>query len=329
MYKSITKYLNAFSVTGRENHLAQLIESDMRPFCDDIKIDAMGNLICYKKGKDSSKRLMIASHMDEIGLVVTYIETNGYIRVSNVGGINTLATYAHAVVFENGTKGVVILPPNVKEDQKATDLLIDIGASNRKEASRKVKVGDVCAVTQCITKLGKNRLSAKALDDRICCCINYEVAAKNITPAYDTYYVFTVQEEVGCRGSKAASFDIKPDYAIALDVTPCGDVPGSTVLPVGLGLGAAIKVKDNSVICSAMLNDRLVSLANQAKIKWQYEVLTAGGTDTSSMQLSGSGAYASCISLPTRYVHTPVETIDLADFDACVDLLTAFIVEGI
>ncbi len=329
MQKSISRYISAFSVTGREHALAEIIAADMQPVCDEIHTDAMGNLICFKKGKDHSKKLMIASHMDEIGLVVTFIEKNGFIRVANVGGINAIASSAHKVVFENGTKGVVVMQPNVKENQKATDLLVDIGASNYAEAARKVKVGDVCAIMQAIQRLGTHRVAAKALDDRICCAISYEAALKAETPAYDTYYVFTVQEEVGCRGSKAAANTIEPDYAIALDVTPCGDVPGSPTLPVTLGGGAAVKVKDASVVCSHMLNERLVSLAKEHGTKWQYEVLTAGGTDTSSMQIAGDGCHATCISLPTRYVHTPVETFDLRDFDACVELLCAFITEGI
>lgn len=328
MKKSINRYISAFSVTGREHRLADIIASDMRSVCDDLHTDAMGNLICFKKGKDHSKKLMIASHMDEIGFVVTYIEKNGFIRVANVGGINAVASSAHRVMFENGTKGVIVIAPNVKENQKATDMLVDIGASSGAEASRKVKVGDVCAVMQSIQKLGTHRVAAKALDDRICCAVSYEAALQTATPAYDTYYVFTVQEEVGCRGSKAAANAIQPDIAIALDVTPCGDVPGSPTLPVVLGGGAVVKVKDSSVVCSRLLNDRLVALAKEHGIKWQYEVLTAGGTDTSSMQIAGDGCHATCISLPTRYVHTPVETFDLRDFDACVDLLKAFITEG-
>lgn len=328
MYSSIKRYLNAFSVSGREYKLAEMIQNDMAPYCDESHIDAMGNLICFRKGRDQSKKLMIASHMDEIGFVVTYIEESGLIRVAKVGGINAVASSYQHVKFENGTIGIVAFEDGVKDDFDVKKMVVDIGAKTRAEAQRKVVVGDVCAVAPSLQKLMGSRITAKAFDDRICCAVNFEAAARASTPAYDTYYVFTVQEEVGCRGSRAAACSVLPDIAIALDITPTFDLPGSQNLPVKLGGGAAIKVKDASVICSDKLNERLRQLADTNKIKWQHEILVAGGTDTSSMQTAGAGSMASCISVPTRYTHTPVEMIDLKDFDACTELLVKFIEEG-
>ncbi|MBP5755241.1 MAG: M28 family peptidase, partial [Clostridia bacterium] len=204
MYNTIKKYISCFSVTGSEKYLADVIAEDMAPYADSITTDPMGNLICFKKGKDSSKRMMFAAHMDEIGFVVTYIEKNGYIRVSNVGGINAVASSSHEVEFINGTKGVLIFESGTSE-YNVKKLYVDIGAKDRKDAEKKVHVGDYLALTQNIVRLGNRRIAGKAMDDRLGCAVIAEAAKLIKTPAYDTYFVFTTQEEVGLRGSKAAA----------------------------------------------------------------------------------------------------------------------------
>jgi endoglucanase len=206
-------------------------------------------------------------------------------------------------------------------------LFVDIGAKSKREAERKVKIGDVCAVAPSFKKLAGGKYAAKAFDDA---GLRGSVdAARNAKKtAFDTYYVFTVQEEVGLRGSKPSAFAVMPDYAVAVDVTTA-DAPGEKGVAVTLGGGAAIKIKDSSVICSKVMVDRLTALAEGSKIKHQYEILTAGGTDTASMQLAGAGSAAGCISIPTRYIHSPVEVVDMADVKACSELLTALIEEGV
>lgn len=330
MYNLMKKFTSAFSVTGEEGDLRNIIKDEIAPYADSISVDPMGNLIVLKKGKSSDKKLMIAAHMDEIGFVVTYIEDSGIIRVSNVGGIRLLASSFHTIRFKNGTAGIIGIDAETKpQDIKMNKLFIDIGAKTKKDAEKKIKIGDICAVTPVFQKLLNGRYAAKALDDRIGCAIAIDAAKNAKKIAFDTYYVFTVQEEVGCRGSKPAAFSIMPDYAVALDVTTAGDAPGVKNQPVKLGGGAAIKIKDNSVICSRIIVDRLTELAESNKIKYQYEILTAGGTDTSSMQIAGAGCAAGCISIPTRYIHSPVETIDMADVKSCSTLLTALIESGI
>ncbi len=322
------KFTGAFSVTGLEKPLAEIIRAELAPVADEIISDPMGNLLVLKKGKDSSKKLMIASHMDEIGFVVTNIEESGFIHVSNVGGINAVASSFQRVRFANGVYGVIVAESGVKpEDLKANKLVIDIGASDRKSAEKKVGVGDVCAVVPMLQKLGGTRYAAKAFDDRIGCVVSAYAALQCGKPAYDTWFVFTVQEEVGCRGSKPAAFRVAPDYAIALDVT-AADECGNKNDVTKLGKGAAIKIKDSSVLCSKLIVDRLTDLAKEKKIPYQYEVLPYGGTDTSSMQMAGIGCAAGCISIPTRYIHSPVETLDMKDLKACADLLIAFIENG-
>ena len=328
MHNLIKKYTAAFSVTGREKYLADIIEKDLAPYADCISRDAMGNLIVYKKGINSEKRLMIAAHMDEIGFIVTHIDDNGFIRVSNVGGISPLYSSYHNIIFENGTKGVIVTDVS-KSEVKLSDLVIDIGAKDKKEASKKVTIGDICAVAPSFTKLMGKRFTAKALDDRIGCAVAAKAAMSDKVPAYDTYFVLTVQEEVGCRGAAPATFAIKPTYGIAIDITPTGDAVGAKTMAVKLGGGAAIKLKDSGVICSSVIVNAMKEAAIKNKIAFQLEVLEAGGTDTRSIQITADGCHAGCISIPTRYTHSPVECVDMGDVSACTNLLTALIYEGI
>lgn len=330
MLNLIKKYQNSFSVSGYEGDLMSTIVGTLKDSVDSFEIDAMFNVIAFKKGRDSSKKLMIAAHMDEIGFMVTNIESNGMLRVAPIGGINAVASCYHEVRFIDGTVGVLIVEDGTKTSElNSSKLFVDIGCDSAAKAKRKVSVGDVCAVSPYFKKLSSKRFASKAFDDRVCCAISAYVALNTETPAYDTYFVFTTQEEVGCRGAKPSSFAIMPDYAIALDVTPAPACGNPNHLTVKLGDGAAIKIKDSSVICSPKMVDRLTDLAQKNKIKYQYEVLLAGGTDTSAMQIAGAGAHACCISLPTRYVHTPVETIDLDDLNACAALLKAFVENGV
>lgn len=329
MLELTKKFTSAFSVSGWERPVAEIIKKELANIADEIITDPMGNLLVLRKGKDSSKKLMIASHMDEIGFVVTSIDNDGIVHVSNIGGINAVASVYNRVRFANGVFGVLVPAASTKPaDMSARDLLVDIGAKDSKSASKRIKIGDLCAVVPMLQKLGGTRYAAKAFDDRIGCVISAYAALHAQKPAYDTWFAFTVQEEVGCRGAKIAAFRIAPDYAIATDVTLADD-HGSKSVVSKLGEGAAIKIKDSSVLCSSIMVDRMTELAKKRDIPYQYEVLTGGGTDTCMMQTSGIGCIAGCISLPTRYVHTPVETIDMKDLKACADLMIALVEEGI
>ena len=238
MLKLMKKYTAAFSVTGREWHLAEIIEKDIAPYVDTVTKDALGNLIAFKKGLDSTKRVMVAAHMDEIGFIVTGIDEKGYVRVHNLGGIPATADMYTKVVFENGLRGVLVPDQSTKAgDVTIKKLVIDIGARSRKDAEKKVKIGDVCALECSFVRLMNNRFAAKAFDDRLGCAVAVKAASLVGTPAYDTYYVFTVQEEVGCRGSRTAAFTIAPTFGIAIDVTSTGDTVDTSEIPEGTHWG--------------------------------------------------------------------------------------------
>lgn len=329
MFTTLKTLCNISSVSGREDAIRNKLTELVSPLCDEVYTDALGNLIAVKKGtRADAKNIMLCAHMDEIGFMVTFVEDNGFMRVAPVGGINPAAAAFSEVVSERGVRGVIVPNGDVKAADYALDkFYIDIGAKNKKEADRKVSVGDFFVCRPTLTRLIGQKVCGRPLDDRIGCAVLLKVAeyfAKN-TAAHNLYYVFSVQEEVGCRGAKTAAFGISADYGLVFDVTGTGDVPGAKPMACKIGDGAAIKIKDNSVICHKEVVDTLISLAKENKIAHQCEILTYGGTDTSSIQMTGSGAMVGALSIPTRYIHSGVEMLDLADAEACVTLATKFI----
>ena len=316
------------SVSGREGHIRDILKEMMRPLVDEVSVDAMGNLICLKKGSAAApKKVMLAAHMDEIGFIVNFIEENGYLRVAPIGGIHLAAASFTEVVFENGVRGVLVPEADVpaKETPKAEKCYIDIGASSRAAAERRVKIGDCCALLPHLTKLTASRVVGRPLDDRIGCAVMVQIARALTDPCDDIYYVFSVQEEVGCRGARPASFAIAPDVALIYDVTGTGDEQSAKPMAVKLGEGVAVKIKDNSVICDQSLVEQLLQLAKEQRIAAQCEILTYGGTDTSAVQMTGFGCRAGALSIPSRYIHSGVEMIDLRDAQAAVTLTLAYL----
>lgn len=329
MINTLKKLLPAApAVSGREQTVREVLADLMAPLTDEQKTDAMGNLICLKRGCGASpRRVMLCAHMDEIGFIVNFIEENGYLRVAPIGGIHYAAASFSEVAFENGVRGVLVPEADVpaKETPKAEKCYVDIGASSRREARRRVKIGDCCALVPHLTKLNQNRITGRPFDDRVGCACLVEIAQKLTAPADDIYYVFSVQEEVGCRGAKTAANAVGAELALVYDVTATGDEQGAKPMAVRLGEGTAVKIKDSSVICDASLVDELLALAKEKKIAAQCEILTFGGTDTSSIQMAGLGCRAGALSIPCRYIHSGVETVDLRDVRATVELTVAYL----
>lgn len=318
-------------VSGHEKATSDKILSLIAPLTDKCYNDAMGSLIAFKKGTapdGERKTVMLCAHMDEIGFLVTFIEDNGMIRLATIGGISFVASIYSTVVFDNGVKGVLV--PNwgtAPQDLKVENVYVDIGAKDKKEAERKVSVGDFCAVEGKVTRLLGRRIVGRPFDDRVGCAVLIKIAEKlKETPVRDdVYFVFSVQEEVGLRGARTAAYGIMPDVALAYDITGTGDEPGCRPMACHMGAGAAIKIKDAMVICDHDLVQELAEVAKANDIKYQFEILHSGGTDTAAMQAAGAGVRAGAISIPTRYGHSGVEMIDAADADACVDLTVAWL----
>ncbi len=318
-------------ISGREKPVSDKLLTLMAPLCDKCYNDPMGSLICLRRGTapdGERKKVMLCAHMDEIGFLVTFIEDNGFIRVQSIGGINFVAAAFTTVVFENGVKGILVPETGTAPaDLNQTKVYIDIGAKDKKEAERKIKIGDSCALESSITRLCGRRIAGRPLDDRVGCAVLVKIAEqlKEAPVADDVYFVFSVQEEVGLRGARTAAFGIMPDVALAFDVTGTGDTIGSKPMACSVGGGAAIKLKDASAICDHTLTAELAEVAKANDIKHQFEILLAGGTDTAAMQTAGAGVRAAALSIPTRYIHSGVEMLDAADADACVALTVAWL----
>ena len=315
---------NCHGPSGDEKAIADAICSMAAKYADEHWIDAMGNLIIHKRGEGA--KLMLAAHMDSIGIIVTHIEENGFLRFGKLGGVNIHGLIYSQVRFANGTLGVVCA--NESADMRklsVDDLYIDIGAAGKDEAEKAVKIGDAAVFNTAVFAAG-DRIISPYMDNRISCVVLLSVLQEIKKSQNDLYFVFTAQEEVGLRGAKTAAYAIEPDYAVAIDVTVSDDLPdakhhGSSVL----GKGAAIKVMDSSVICHPQMVQLLTDLAKENQITYQTDVIRAGGTDAGAIHLSRAGVYTGGISIPCRYIHTPAEMVQLSDVEACIKLTAAFV----
>ena len=310
--------------SGDEGGVRRKIEELARPFADEIVTDTLGNLIVHKKG--AGPWMMLAAHMDSIGFIVTHIEKEGFLRVGRLGGISPKEAAYAPVRFKNGVQGVFV--PEEKADfskLKLDECFIDIGAANEAEAKTLVQVGDTCVYDGPVRVRG-SRVTAPYLDDRLACAVLLCALEQIKEPAYNLSLVFTVQEEVGLRGARTAAWWVEPDVGIAVDVTDVDDTPGSEKGgTTRLGGGAAIKVMDSSVICHPQVVAKLEEIAKSQSIPIQRDIMRSGGTDAGAIQNAHYGVKTGGISIPCRYVHTPAETADLEDVQACVRLAAALI----
>ncbi len=321
-FKEIVRKVTAvYGPSGRETKAGQLLTDMIRTYVDEIKFDALGNAVGIKKGT-SGKKVMLSAHMDQIGLIVLDIDDKGFLRFAPVGGISPEMTVGRDVVFDNGTRGVVCREQkNVTPPAALTQMFIDIGCTSREEAEAHVAMGDICVYAPHFVDMG-SRVACCALDDRICCAILVE-AMKKIRSPHDIYCVFTSQEEVGCRGAQAAAYWIDPDFGINLDVTASADTPECNPMPMKLGAGPTIKYKDRSAVITRPVIEFMHKVADEHGIKVQNEVLPYGGTDASAVQTTRGGKPACCVSVATRYIHSPIETADLNDCLGAVDFVCA------
>lgn len=319
----LEKLTRCVSPSGRENSARSVIENELKSVCDEIYTDALGNLICHKKG--SGKKVMLTAHMDEIGFMVNYIDEDGFARFSTIGGVQKYNCINSCIEFENGTRGKISYEnkenPTTASFEK---MYIDIGAASRKEAEEKLQIGDMATYAPAFSIIGK-RIMAKALDDRAGCWALIRAMQQTQKSENDIYAVFTAQEEVGLRGAKTAAALINPDIAVSVDVSNVGDTPQSEELNLSIGKGPAIKMKDASFIIHENVKNMLLDCAKKADIPYQMEAASYGGTDAGAIHLSGGGVRAGTISIPTRYIHSAGEVIDKTDLENTCELLKTVI----
>jgi endoglucanase len=321
----ITRNLTeAYGPSGYEDAIRSIIRKEIEPLADKIKVDALGNLIATLNGDGTGRRVMLAAHMDEIGVIVTYIDKKGFLRFGAVGGIRAERCIGNRVIFGNGTVGVIWADDREKAGVTVDQLYIDVGASSPDDCP--VNVGDMACFEGTFTVQG-DRWISKALDDRIGCVVLLEVMQKikteKLALSHTVHFVFSAQEEVGVRGAQTAAFGLEPEIGISIDVTPSLDLPKSSASAIQLGKGAAIKVKDSGMISHSGLVSLMVDRAKEENIPYQLEVLLRGSTDARAIQLANSGSIAGCISIPTRYVHSVSEVVDANDVNHVIELLFA------
>ena len=325
MKKLLQTLTETFGPSGYEDNVREIVRSEVRPFADEIKVDTLGSLIARKRPSrvtKDTKKIMIAAHMDEIGVIVSHVDENGFVRFSPIGGVFRRYVVGGRVRFLNGTQGVIGFDKldNVNELPTLDKVYIDVGATNPKDCP--VKIGDVAAFDRTYSEFG-NRLVAKSMDDRVGVLVAIEALRALKSTPHDVYFVFTTQEEVGTRGAATSAYGVDPDVGIALDVTPTGDTPNSMKMEMALGKGPCIKIQDVGMIADPRVVQWMIKTAEKNKIPYQREVLLMGGTDARAIQVTRAGVPAGCISIPVRYVHSPSEMVDFSDVENTVKLVIA------
>ncbi|NLY43867.1 MAG: M42 family metallopeptidase [Clostridiaceae bacterium] len=324
----------ANGVSGNEKEVRDIILREISGYCEKISIDRMGNIIALRKGtSDNGKKVMLSAHMDEVGLIVTGFTDTGFIKFKPVGGIDPRILVSKKVLVGKqrlpgviGLKAIHLQEPNErKQAVKIKNMYIDIGAKNKEDAEKKVSLGDYIAFDSCYMPFGNNLVKAKALDDRAGCAILIEMIKERYS--FDLYACFTVQEEVGLRGAKVAAYTVQPDMALVVEGTTCSDVPGAKEheYATTLGDGPAISIMDRTSYSNKELSRLLYSLAKENNIKVQYKKTTLGGNDAGVIHLTGKGIPTATISVPCRYIHSPVSVMSMEDFEGCKKLVKLFL----
>lgn len=332
-FNLLAKITEAPGAPGYEQRIRSLVHGHIKDHCDECYVDRMGNLIALKKGKKEGK-LLIAAHMDEIGFVVSHIDKDGFIKFHPLGGFDPKTLTAQRVIIHGrediigvmGSKPIHIMTAEErKTPPKIDDYFIDTGLS-REELKDKIDIGDAITLERSMVRMGPC-INGKSLDNRVSVYVALEVLRQlQEAPAYDSYFAFTVQEEVGLRGAQTIANKIHPDFGIAVDTTIAYDLPGSKdhEQVTHLGKGAAIKILDGRTICDGRMVRFLRQTANENNIPWQHEVLPMGGTDTAALQREGNGgSIAGAISIPTRHIHQVIEMCHSSDIEAAIKLLKA------
>lgn len=329
--KLLKEICETAGTSGFEQRIREVVIREIKSLVDSFSIDHMGNVIAIKKGRHQ-KKVMVAAHMDEIGFIVTHIDDHGFLRFHTLGGFDPKTLTAQRVLVHGkkdligvmGSKPIHIMTPEEKtKAAQIHDFYIDLGLP-KEEVEKTVSIGSPITRQRELVEMGQC-VNCKSIDNRVSVFILIETLRHLKETPYDVYGVFTVQEEVGLRGASVAAHHIGPDFGFGLDTTIAYDVPGAQPHEkvTSLGAGAAIKIMDSSTICDYRMVDYMKKTADKYNIKWQPEILQAGGTDTAGIQRMGkTGAIAGAVSIPTRHIHQVIEMADKNDIKAAIDLLT-------
>jgi len=331
MKQLIQRLTEVTGPSGYEHAVRDLVRSEIDGLAEDIRVDAMGNLIARKGSKgQGGLRIMLSAHMDEIGVVVTHIDEKGFVRFSTIGGVRPHTCIGGRVRFMNGVRGLIFMERPEAPDRLPgiENLYIDVGATSREDCP--VIVGEMGGFERPFLEVG-NRLVSKAMDDRIAVAVMIEALRqiKDYKGPNELYFVFSTQEEVGLRGATTAAYGVDPDLGLSVDVTGTGDTPRGSRMAVGLGKGPAVKVRDGGMLSDPRVVRWMEQVAEEKAIPYQLEVLEGGTTDARAIQLARAGVPVGCLSIPTRYIHSPSEMVDYTDVQQSVKLLAALVVSKI
>jgi tetrahedral aminopeptidase len=329
MKELIQKLVETTGPSGHEDQIRDLVKNQIAKFSKDIRVDPLGNLIArVGEKKPGGSRIMLAAHLDEIGIIATHVDDNGFIRFTTIGGVRAANCIGGRVKFLNGRSGVIYMEKTESADRVPSfeQLYIDCGYTSAQECP--IKVGDMAIFDRPFVDLGK-RMISKAMDDRIGVAVLIETMRLLKNTPHEIYFVFSTQEEVGIRGATTSAFGIDPEIGLSVDVTLTGDTPKSIKMAVSLGKGPAIKVRDSGMLSDPRLVRQLVKNAEDHKLPYQLEVLEGGTTDARAIQLTRSGVPSGCVSIPCRYVHSPSEMVDMDDVENAVKLILAFLSDPI
>ena len=323
MKELIEALCSVYGPSGQEKQIREAIAEQLAGVVDELHTDNFGNLSAIRRpsGNGSGgRRVMLAAHMDEIGVMVTHVDARGFCRFTSVGGVLSNTLIGSRVRFANGVEGAFGLEgsPLPRERPTPHKMFLDVGATAREDAQ--VQVGDTGVFRSGFGAVG-DRLFAPNLDDRIGCAVLIQTLRELADTPHELYAVFTAQEEVGARGATIAGYGLAPEIVLAIDVTATGDFPQATPMEVALGKGPAIKVMDRGMISHPGVRGWLVDTAQVCEIPYQFEVLELGSTDASAVQVSRAGVPAGAVSIPCRYVHTPSQVADYNDARNAVRLL--------
>ena len=318
---------------GFEQKIREIVLREIEDLVDEYSMDNLGNIIALKKGNDN-KKVMVGAHMDEIGFIVTHIDDDGFVRFHTLGGFDPKTLTAQRVIIHGkkdlvgvmGSKPIHVMSAEERNKiPKTTDYFIDLGMK-KEEVEKFIQIGNPITRERQLIEMG-DCVNCKSIDNRVSVFILIETLKKlkGKSIPYDLYATFTVQEEVGIRGAQIASLAINPDFGFGLDTTIAYDVPGASAHEkiTSLGEGAGIKIMDSQTICDYRMVEFMKKIANENSIKWQPEILPAGGTDTAMIQrMNSGGAISGAVSIPTRHIHQVIEMAHKEDIENSIGLLT-------
>jgi len=338
--ENLEKLSNASGVVGREEEVRNLMAELMKPYAENVYVDKLENVIAVKKGRKNVPKVMLAAHMDEIGLIVKTVNKEGFLRFAKMGGIDDRILLAQKVIVQssNGPIHGIIgsKPPHIQKEEERKkivtfdELFIDIGAESKEDVAKMgIKVGDSVVFDEKFVNIGKGVVMGKAFDDRIGCAVMIETLRLLKEEDCNIFAVGTVQEEVGLRGAGTAAFGVDPDIGMALDVTVAGDVPGVREFDatVKMGKGPALTVSDAGLIAHPKVLRLLIDTAEENKIAYQLEAGLLGTTDAARISMTRQGVPSGTVSVPARYIHSPIGMISLKDAEDSAKLAGAAILE--